>query len=131
MAVQQLGWPHLISIIIRAQVPKETAILMSEEIRSGSNTSVSTVTIPISGMTCAACVTHVESALRELPDISAVSVNLASEKAILKSNVILPPITQIESALDNAGYGLQTITSTIGIEGMTCSACVSHVEGAI
>ena len=104
---------------------------MSEEIRSGSNISVSTVTIPISGMTCAACVTHVESALRELPDISDVSVNLASEKAILKSNLIPPPMTQIESALDNAGYGLQTITSTIGIEGMTCSACVSHVESAV
>ena len=82
-------------------------------------------------MTCAACVTHVESALKKLPNVSDVSVNLASEKAILRSKLILPEVIQIESALDSAGYGLQTITSTIAIEGMTCAACVSHIETAI
>jgi Cu+-exporting ATPase len=104
---------------------------MSEEIRLSPNVSVSTMTIPISGMTCAACVTHVESALKKLPNVSDVSVNLASEKAILRSKSILPEVIQIESALDSAGYGLQTITSTIAIEGMTCAACVSHIETAI
>ena len=104
---------------------------MSEAIRPDPNASERTMTIPISGMTCAACVTHVESALKELPNISEVSVNLASEKAILKSDFILPEVLQIESALDRAGYGLETVTSTIAIEGMTCAACVSHVETAV
>ena len=104
---------------------------MSEAIRPDPNALERTMTIPISGMTCAACVTHVESALKELPNVSAVSVNLASEKAILKSDFILPEVLQIESALDRAGYGLETVTSTIAIEGMTCAACVSHIETAI
>ncbi len=37
--------------------------------------------LPIEGMTCASCAGRVERALGRLPGVSAVSVNLASEKA--------------------------------------------------
>ncbi|NIT35927.1 MAG: hypothetical protein GTN49_05420 [candidate division Zixibacteria bacterium] len=40
-----------------------------------------TVTFPISGMTCATCVATNERALRALPFVKEVSVNLAAEKA--------------------------------------------------
>ena len=39
------------------------------------------ITIAIEGMTCAACVSHVEGALMRLPGIVGVSVNLGTEKA--------------------------------------------------
>jgi Cu+-exporting ATPase len=39
--------------------------------------------LPISGMTCASCVSHVEKALTELPGVSRVAVNLATNKATL------------------------------------------------
>ncbi|MDR2661815.1 MAG: heavy-metal-associated domain-containing protein, partial [Treponema sp.] len=39
------------------------------------------VTIPIGGMTCAACSSRVEKAIRKLAGIETVTVNLATEKA--------------------------------------------------
>ena len=104
---------------------------MSKEVRLSTSDTMNSVVVPISGMTCAACVNHVTSALGKLPNVCDVSVNLASEKAILKSNLQLPDLALIESTLTNAGYGIQTTSFTVGIEGMTCTACVSHIENAI
>lgn len=39
------------------------------------------VTIPISGMTCASCVAHIEKAISKLEGTKTVSVNLSTEKA--------------------------------------------------
>jgi Cu+-exporting ATPase len=38
-------------------------------------------TLPVSGMTCASCVAHVEQALRGVKSVAGVAVNLATEKA--------------------------------------------------
>ena len=43
-------------------------------------------TLNIEGMTCASCVGRVEKALQKLPNIDAVSVNLATEKATIHSH---------------------------------------------
>lgn len=43
----------------------------------------SDLTLPILGMTCASCVSHVEEPLKELPSVSNVTVNLATNKANL------------------------------------------------
>jgi len=37
--------------------------------------------LPVEGMTCAACVGHVENALRGVPGVVEASVNLGTEKA--------------------------------------------------
>lgn len=42
------------------------------------------VTLDVEGMTCASCVFRVEKALKQLPDVEAVSVNLATEKANIR-----------------------------------------------
>ena len=44
----------------------------------------SQITLPITGMTCAACVSHVSDALEEVSGVEHVSVNLATEKASLE-----------------------------------------------
>ena len=45
---------------------------------------MTTFDLPIQGMTCASCAGRVERALRKLPQVSSVSVNLASERAHLQ-----------------------------------------------
>ena len=39
---------------------------------------------PVGGMTCATCVAHVEEALKEVPGVVSVGVNLGSEKATVE-----------------------------------------------
>ena len=93
------------------------------------------LTIPISGMTCAACVTHVEHALRDVPGVLSASVNLGTERAAVQLADGAAPIDRLmprlSQAVADAGYGIATSRTTFNVGGMTCSACVSHVEGAL
>jgi Cu+-exporting ATPase len=61
--------------------------------------------IGIEGMTCASCAGRVERALRAVPGVAEVSVNLASERASLR---MLLPVedSALAAALSRAGYRL-------------------------
>ena len=81
-------------------------------------------------MTCAACVSHVEHALEDVPSVSGAVVNLATERA----TVTWDSDAALEEAIDaieDAGYGVGKSKTTLAVIGMTCAACVSHVEGAL
>jgi len=88
-------------------------------------------------MTCAACVSHVSDALMSVEGVEDVSVNLATEKATLSLRESMQPgngalsLDILSDALEDAGYGVATRKVTLGIDGMTCAACVSHVEHAL
>lgn len=62
------------------------------------------VIMPISGMTCAACVRAVERAINKLSGIDEVSVNLATEKATVIYNPSQTRISEIKQAVAKAGY---------------------------
>ena len=56
----------------------------------------------IDGMTCAACVIHVENAFKEIPGVSAASVNLATEKALVEFDPSQTTIVDLTDAVDDA-----------------------------
>ncbi len=89
------------------------------------------VTIPVEGMTCAACVMHVEKALGEVPGVNGVSVNLATDRAAVEVSEGEVPWESLREAVAGAGYRVPTTRTILDIEGMTCAACVSHVEQAL
>ncbi len=88
----------------------------------------------VGGMTCAACVAHVEKALKATPGVVDARVNLASERAEL---VLAPDADFANLSADLAarvteeGYQPRIAHFEIGVEGMTCGACVAHVEKAL
>jgi copper ion binding protein len=51
---------------------------------AGYEVPMATITLPIGGMTCASCVSHVEGALAGIPGVTGASVNLATEKATVQ-----------------------------------------------
>ena len=89
------------------------------------------IILPVEGMTCAACVSHVEGALKEVGGVARVAVNLAMEQATVEFDPERATIPELLEAVDDSGYkaGLALITLNIG--GMTCAACVSHVGNAL
>ena len=89
------------------------------------------VTLPIQGMTCAACVSHVEKAIGAVEGVAGVSVNLAVETAAVELSTAAVPVEDLRRAVSNAGYSIPPSKATLTIGGMTCAACVSHVEGAL
>ena len=89
------------------------------------------INLPVEGMTCAACVGHVENALKSVPGVVEASVNLGTEKASVEFDSTQVRFQAIEEAVSGAGYKLGTQSASLNIGGMTCSACVSHIENAL
>ena len=98
---------------------------------NSTKTKEKQITLPVEGMTCAACVSHVEKALQGVPGITKAAVNLATEKAAVSLVTAEVPLEKMREAVAQAGYKLPTTRSTVNIGGMTCAACVSHVEKAL
>lgn len=67
-------------------------------------TNDSSVTIPIGGMTCAACAQRVEKGIKKLEGITSVSVNLATEKATVVYNPQALRLSAIRETIEKAGY---------------------------
>src|SRR3990170_3688106 len=95
------------------------------------NESTSNLTLPISGMTCASCVSHVEGALKELPGVDHVIVNLATNKANLVYDPKQAGLADMQRAIEDVGYSVPTTELTLDVRGMTCASCVAHVENAL
>lgn len=63
-------------------------------------------TFPVTGMTCASCVLHVEKALKAEPGVEAVSVNLATNTAQVSWQEGRTDSQHLQQAVRNAGYDL-------------------------
>jgi Cu+-exporting ATPase len=66
--------------------------------------SRSTVTIPIGGMTCAACARRIEKVLGKLDGVAGATVNLATEKATVLYDPSKVRLSAIKAAIEKLGY---------------------------
>lgn len=74
------------------------------------------VRLPISGMTCTACITHVSNALSKVPGILEVTVNIATERATIRLGKKTTYVHDLVNAVHQAGYEVTTknLTYTLG-----------------
>ncbi|MDQ1081227.1 heavy metal translocating P-type ATPase [Pseudoroseomonas cervicalis] len=86
------------------------------------------ISLPITGMSCANCAGRVERALARVPGVAAARVNLASERAEVEGDA---PPQALAEALEKAGYGVGATVLELGIGGMTCASCAGRVERAL
>ncbi|KAL4910629.1 hypothetical protein BDW74DRAFT_949 [Aspergillus multicolor] len=115
-------------------------------------TVIATTTLAVGGMTCGACTSAVEGGLTENPGVRSVNVSLLSERAVIEHDLSTVSAEQLAEIVEDRGFDarvLETTTSqagprtsqdstdpsqstvtTVAIEGMTCGACTSSVQGA-
>jgi len=86
--------------------------------------------LPVQGMTCAACVNHVQKALGRVEGVEEANVNLATERASLWLATDVPTASLVQAVRDT-GYEVATETMDLAIGGMTCAVCVNHVQKAL
>ena len=67
-------------------------------------TDASKATIPIGGMTCAACSQRIEKVIGKLEGVDSVSVNLATEKATVSYHPQTVRLSSIKQAIEKIGY---------------------------
>ena len=85
--------------------------------------------LPVQGMSCAACVAHVEKALAAVPGVRKAAVNLATESAAVEGESL--DLEALRRAVDRAGYQVPAVVHRLQIEAMTCATCVGRVEQAL
>jgi len=115
--------------------------------------SLTTTTLAVEGMTCGACTSAVEGGFKNVPGVKHFSISLLSERAVVEHDETLLNATQIAEIIEDRGFGAtildskkslptnqksqrrssrnehQLATTKVSIEGMTCGACTSAVEG--
>ncbi|PKS09875.1 hypothetical protein jhhlp_004498 [Lomentospora prolificans] len=114
--------------------------------------SYTTTTVGIEGMTCGACTSAVESGFKDVPGVKSFNISLLSERAVIEHDLALLSAEKIASIIEDRGFDATIIssqktgpagtggpggnekertvaTTTVAIEGMTCGACTSAVEG--
>ncbi len=65
------------------------------------------LTFPVGGMTCAACVYHVESALKGVPGVSSATVSLGTERASVDLTPGVASFEDLQRAVERAGYSAE------------------------
>src|SRR3989338_5993647 len=107
-------------------------------------------TYKIQGMHCASCVATIERVLKKTEGVQSASVNFASESALVEFNENVVPESDLEKAVDGAGYKLISKNTRVGLAkkneavvngsnttisikvlGMDSPHCAMVVEGAI
>ncbi|KAJ2973657.1 hypothetical protein NUW58_g8884 [Xylaria curta] len=137
--------------VLSTDVP--LSIITPKRDRHGNDDPTTTVTtIAIEGMTCGACTSAVEGGFADVSGVKHFSISLLSERAVIEHDATLLPAAKIIDIIEDRGFGATLIdseaakptkdvmsghddsktsvaTTTVAIEGMTCGACTSAVEG--
>ncbi|GGI85069.1 heavy metal translocating P-type ATPase [Deinococcus wulumuqiensis] len=90
-----------------------------------------TITLDVSGMTCAACVGRVERGLKKVEGVQDASVNLATERASVTFDPAVTSAAALVQQVVDTGYDAPTAEMSFPVGGMTCAACVGRVERAL
>ncbi|GAB7351744.1 hypothetical protein MBLNU459_g2327t1 [Dothideomycetes sp. NU459] len=112
-----------------------------------------TTTLSVGGMTCGACTSAVEGAFKDVAGIKSFSISLLSERAVIEHDPSLISPEQIAETIEDTGFDASVVESkpsermptkkkrlrsakkdnihqtVVSIEGMTCGACTSAVQG--
>jgi len=115
---------------------------------------MATTTLRVGGMTCGACTSAVESGVLELPGVADATVSLVLERCVVTHDESLVSPTQVQEAIEDRGFDAEVLSTdaiaalgsgfkdndrhttqvtrtTISIQGMTCGACTSAIQGAL
>ncbi|QIH77454.1 heavy metal translocating P-type ATPase [Macrococcoides canis] len=85
------------------------------------------VTLPIEGMTCAACSNRIEKVLNKMDGVDA-QVNLTTERATVHYDEDKLSLNDISERIDKLGYQVRPAHAEFDITGMTCAACSNRIE---
>ncbi len=89
------------------------------------------LTLPITGMTCANCVSTVERNLKKLDGVDQVTVNLATERASLAYDPDRVDQRAILQRIERVGYGVATATVDVLLQRLSDDSDARSLERAL
>ncbi len=95
------------------------------------NMAEKTITLPVTGMTCANCVATVERNVRKVAGVKEVTANFATDRVTLVYDASLTRLDDVITRIQRAGYDVPTQTLELPIIGMTCVNCAMTIDRAL
>ncbi len=89
------------------------------------------LSLAVRGMTCAACVRRIETALTDVPGVRQAAVNLATERAQVAFDPATATPAAIAQAVTAAGYVPATVKRALRVRGLQDASAVGRVEAAL
>ncbi|KAI9315972.1 hypothetical protein BX666DRAFT_2019606 [Dichotomocladium elegans] len=95
--------------------------------------TLTTVVLPVKGMTCNSCVKSITNTLTSLDGVQSVQVSLSDETATVEYDQSNLPESVIIEAIEDCGFDKITPTTTtvLPVKGMTCQSCVRSITNAL
>ncbi len=89
------------------------------------------ISLPVAGMTCAACDSHVDDILKALQGVSGVSYSASTHRVHLSYDPTRISIKEMVGVAAEAGYLVLNPQLTLRVQGMSSTTCARHVERAL
>lgn len=99
--------------------------------KSAVKPGAKTVSLPITGMSCASCAAKIEKGITGLSGIVTASVNFATEKISITYEPEKVHLNDFVKTIKELGYGAGVESVIISVRGMTCASCVAKVTKAL
>ena len=90
--------------------------------------SQQSISLPLTGMSCANCAANIERGLNKLAGVQSASVNFASEKAEVAFDPSQLKLEEIVAQVKKSGFDVPAAHVDLPITGMTCANCAANVE---
>src|SRR3990172_4673486 len=90
-----------------------------------------TVSLPITGMSCASCAAKIEKGITGLSGIITASVNFATEKISITYDPEKVHLNDFVQTIKELGYGAGVESVSIPVQGMSCASCVKKITDAL
>ena len=93
--------------------------------------SEQTITLPVTGMTCANCAANIERGLKKLEGVQNTNVNFAAEQAVVAFDPKQLHVKEVVNNIERSGYKVVSEKIELPVTGMTCSNCAANIERAL
>jgi Cu+-exporting ATPase len=101
-----------------SNVTGTTTALSGQETDERAATAAARLTIPVTGMTCAACATRVQRKLERGAGVQAAAVNFGTERATVTYDPGATGAGALVELVRSAGYGARTETVSLPVKGL-------------
>ena len=87
-----------------------------------------TITLPVTGMTCANCAANIERGLKKLEGVQSTNVNFAAEQAVIVFDPKQLHVKDVVKNIEKSGYSVALTNIELPVTGMTCANCAANIE---
>ena len=114
----------------------KNGLIENEKKKFKKTHEIKRIILPIKGMHCASCAANIEKSLKRVPGVKGANVNYASEKASVEFDAEKASESDLEKAVEDAGYeviktGGKAGTITLRVRGMSSQHCAGVVESSL